>query len=472
MKPSEYALNDPIAAVATALVPAALGIVRTSGTGCIELVASSFSRPEALTGAKGNTLVHGWITSGARRVDEVVAAVYRAPASFTGEDSVEIIGHGGPAVVLAVYRTLVAAGFRPAERGEFTFRAFVNGKTDLARAEAVREIIGAGTDAARGRAVGRLSGALSAEIGEIRDLVLAAIAAIDVEIEYPEDEETVKGAFDTAVAELARDRLARLESSWAAEKRYQDGARVVLAGRTNAGKSSLFNALLKEDRAIVSDVHGTTRDWLEAWADFAGIPVRIFDTAGLRDTGDEIEAEGVERSRSLAAGADIVLYVVDGTEGIRDDDRRFFKEAAGGGPPSIPLILVWNKADKAEALDPDDTESRQALSDLPVAVVCKTSAKSGAGIAGLVGETARLLLGPQTLTDSGRTGLGSERQKEAVRTALGSLDHALEAARGGFPLDAVVQDLEDALSSLGEITGETSSADILDTVFSGFCVGK
>jgi len=471
MKPSEYSLNDPIAAIATALVPAALGIVRTSGKGCIELLAPFFSRPQALLDAKGNTLLHGWLyrdsdlaqdsahasdSAHARdddRIDEVMLAIYRGPKSFTGEDAVEIIGHGGPQAVLAVFRLLIKAGFRSAERGEFTFRSFANGQTDLARSEAILEIIGAQTDTARGHAASRLAGNLSAEITAIKNMVLTALAAIEVEIEYPEDEETTRGAFDTQRITDAIHKLAELESSWSSERLYRDGARVVLMGRTNAGKSSLFNVLLKEERAIVSETHGTTRDWLESAVDFGGIPVRIFDTAGLRDTQDLIEAEGVERSKNLALDADLVLYLVDGTIGLTDDDTL---------PSSVPVILVWNKADKDGALSVPKDATR---------AVCPISAKKGLGISELVKKATDLLLGDSRETIR-ETGLGTERQKNAVRAALVSLNHALQAAEAGFPMDAIAQDLEDALTPLGEITGEVTSGDILDTVFSGFCVGK
>jgi tRNA modification GTPase len=472
MKPSEYALDDPIIAIATALVPAALGIVRASGKGCVELVARRFSRPDALLRAEGNTLVYGWILDGEKgqRIDEVMLAVYRAPKSFTGEDSVEIIGHGGPSVVLAVYRLLIEEGFRAAEKGEFTFRAFANGKTDLTRAEAVREIIDAKTDTARSHAADRLSGSIEGEITRIKNLVLQALAAIEVQIEYPEDEETTKGAFDAKAVTEAFSQLEILESSWAAEKLYHDGARIVLAGRTNAGKSSLFNTLLKEERAIVSDIPGTTRDWLESWIDFGGIPVRLFDTAGLRHTDDDIEAEGVQRSRSLASGADLILYVVDGTEGLDDGDRLFLSETGPAGTENPPLILVWNKSDKVGA-----SPVPQADRAGEIRAVCALSAKNGTGVAELTETAKNILLGEQYTGGQKRTrstGLGTERQKTAVRNAISFLRHASDAAERGFPMDAVAQDLEDALSVLGEITGEITSSDILDTVFSGFCVGK
>jgi tRNA modification GTPase len=477
MKPSEYALDDPIAAIATALAPAALGIVRVTGKGCVALLAGIFSRSEALREAEGNTLVHGWILDDGEKIDEVLIAVYRAPKSFTGEDSAEIIGHGGPATVMAVYRSIIARGFRPAERGEFTFRAFANGKTDLAKSEAVREIIDAKTDTARAHAAGRLAGTLSAEITDIKNDFLSTLAAIEVEIEYPEDEETTAGAFDSARLESALARLERHESAWSAEKIYQDGAKIVLAGKTNAGKSSLFNALLKEDRAIVSAIAGTTRDWLESGVDFAGIPVRLYDTAGLRETGDVIEAEGVERSRALAGGADLVLYLVDGVEGLTPEDEAFLTNSDSDRGERPPVILVWNKADKPEAAEPPAIPRARENGTVPWRAAVRVSAKTGTGIADIVSAAAGILLGSgtQTITAPGaarEAAPGTERQKDAVRTALSFARHALSAAREGFPMDAIAQDLEDALSALGEITGEVTSADILDTVFSGFCVGK
>ena len=515
MKPPEYALNDPIAAIATGFVPSALGIVRTSGAGCIDLLMPIFSRPNALRAAAGYTLVHGWLmkpvengddadagiesnaenTRKYQRIDEVMIAVYRAPKSFTGEDSFEITCHGGPATVLAVYRLLLSAGFRAAERGEFTFRSFANGKTDLSRAEAIREIIEAQTDTARSHAADRLSGSITEEIYAIKQLIFTALATLEVEIEYPEDEETTKGAFDTPRLEEACTRLTRLEASWQTEKMYRDGVRIVLAGKTNAGKSSLFNMLLKEDRAIVSDIHGTTRDWLEASADFNGIPVRLFDTAGLRKATDKIEAEGVERSRILASDADIVFYLVDATLGLDDDDRFFLdgrKTKENFAPVSEaevlendladsktglpPVILLWNKADKEDALP------CPGMSEFPAPhlySICALSAKTGLGIPELIATVTGILLGPDTVSNSsavhsanGNVGLGTEHQKRAVQHAHTAIRHAFTAASAGFPFDAIAQDLEDALDALGEITGETTPQNILDAIFSEFCVGK
>ena len=535
MTPSQYAPEEPISSIATALAPAALGIVRLSGKGCIELVSKVFSRPKALLEAAGNTLVYGWIieTTASTKIDEVMLAVYRGPKSFTGEDMVEIFCHGGPAVVMAVHKLMLKSGFRQANRGEYTFRAFINGKTDLTKAEAVKEIIDSHTDVSRSHAAGRLAGGLFEEIDSIKKLIVDTLAAIEVEIEYPEDEETIADSFDRGDIEQAASRLQALVESWRGEKLYQDGARVVLAGRTNAGKSSLFNAILKEERAIVSDIEGTTRDWLESWASINGIPVRLFDTAGLRQTDDVIEAQGVEISRNLVQDADVVLYLVDSQSGLNEEDSLFIENC------KEPLILVYTKIDKtsdkpvvecsrSERIEtnvepgtgggvirslartiefPSETrgEITGVLGDKQLCCdplgegvaeatgggaeeagargrlspsVCKISSKNGEGMAELFEAIYGLLTtdlggeGAGASTERPQAGLGSARQKEAVSAALESVKHALVSADDNYTLNAVVQDLEDALDALGEVTGDVTPDDVLGSIFANFCVGK
>ncbi|MBR4792003.1 MAG: tRNA uridine-5-carboxymethylaminomethyl(34) synthesis GTPase MnmE [Treponema sp.] len=474
----QYTPEEPISSIATALAPAALGIVRVSGKGCIELVSKVFLRPRALLEAPGNTIVYGWIVEpagvpepveGRAKIDEVMCAVYRAPKSYTGEDMVEIFCHGGPAVVTAIQNLMLKSGFRQANRGEYTFRAYINGKTDLTKAEAVREIIDSHTDDSRSHAAGRLAGALYEEIDSIKKLLVDTLAAIEVEIEYPEDEETIADTFDKGDLEKAEKRLAGLVASWRGEKLYQDGARVVLAGRTNAGKSSLFNAILKEERAIVSDIEGTTRDWLESWAGINGIPVRLFDTAGLRDTEDVIEAKGVEISRSLVHEADVVLYLIDSAAGMNEEDKEFIESC------KVPLIVVWNKCDV-----PSGGVLRQAQEPQGIGVPelvegplnqAYISAKTGTGLSDLFNQIESLLT--QGLdTEREQAGLGSARQKDAVAEALECTRHALATASDNYSLDAVVQDLEDALDSLSEVTGAITPDDILGSIFANFCVGK
>ncbi len=460
-----YGAGEPIAAIATALSPAAIGVVRTSGEGCVDLVARSFSRPGALREAGGNSLVYGWIVERGedgricRRIDEVMLGVYRKPRSFTGEEMVEIYCHGGIPVVKAVLSLLLRTGFRQAERGEFTFRAYINGKSDLTKAEAVREIIDSKTDASRGRAAGRLAGALHEKIDSIKRNVTDLLASIEVAVEYPEDEETIADSFDMDALLRAQKELEMLLDGWRSERLYQEGAKIVLAGRTNAGKSSLFNSLLKEDRSIVSDVEGTTRDYLENMISFDGIPARIFDTAGLRQTDDLVEGQGVSRTRALAGEADLLLYLVDSTKGLSGEDEAFLSAS------HVPAVLVWNKCDREGSLPlPPDTGNWR--------LSVRVSAKTGQGMGDLLARVKEFLLCGAG-TDGPAAALGSERQRDAARDAFERLSHAVTVAlTGGLGLDAVVQDLEDALDSLGEITGEVTSADVLESIFSNFCVGK
>lgn len=489
----KYTPEEPIAAIATALAPGALGIVRCSGKNCIGLLSKIFSRPKALLEAEGNTIVYGWIQTisneklevsnskdeekesgrekscalhianpSLHKLDEVLVSVFRGPRSFTGEDMVEISCHGGVHVVQTVFNLLLKNGFRRAEKGEFTFRAYINGKTDLTKAEAVREIIDSKTDESQDRAAGRLAGNLYETIDGVKKHIIDTLAAIEVEIEYPEDEETIADSFDASELEKAKLALTELRDSWKSEKIYQDGARVVLCGRTNAGKSSLFNALLKEDRAIVSDIEGTTRDFIESWIDFDGIPARLFDTAGLRETSDVVEAVGVERTKDLSEEADLILYLVDSKNGINQEDQAFISEHTSAAAKKIPLILVWNKCELSEG-----KIAPLNVADIPQV---KISAKKGLGL-GELSETVRKCLSVAEKSERNSTGLGSERQKIAVEKALESVSHAL-ALTEDYALDAVVQDLEDALDFLGEITGDVTPEDVLDSIFSHFCVGK
>lgn len=501
IRPS-YGSNDPIAAHATPLAESALAVIRSSGPGCIDLVASCFSRPKKLREAPGNTIVHGWIVNkGGEKVDEVLVSVFRAPRSYTGEDAVDISCHGGIATARSVLQCLIDAGFRQALPGEFTFRAFMNGKIDLTRSESVVELIEAKTDESRRHALDRLSGALEAEIRAIKEDLVHALAATELFLDYSEDDGVSAIAEDGMAidceipdqlplpaaeaaglmpdrkrVEAALETLEQLAASYRIEKLYRDGALVAIAGRPNAGKSSLFNRLLKEERSIVTDIPGTTRDYIEAWISLEGIPVRLVDTAGLRHAEDPIEQIGVERSKSIVQSADLILYIVDGSRGFESEDLRLLDEYRRSelweGRDAAPLLVVWNKADVAPEVRPlTNTEPEHSPRVLPV------SAKTGSGIPELAHAMKEALGGAETAPQTGNqgkaaVGIASERQKALVDRAIEALREALTLADQRAPLDLIAPELREAVEALGEITGEVSTAEILETMFSRFCVGK
>ncbi|MDR2543779.1 MAG: tRNA uridine-5-carboxymethylaminomethyl(34) synthesis GTPase MnmE [Treponema sp.] len=461
-----YGDETPIAAFATTPGNSALTLIRCSGKGSIELAALVFS-PSDLKKALGNTIIHGWIKTD-EKIDEVLISVFRAPKSYTGEDSIDICCHGGPVAGKAVMDVLKNAGFREALAGEFTFRAFMNGKIDLTRCEAVMELVSAKTETGRCRAVSRLCGSLEKEINEIKQLLVQVLASAEIYLDYSEDEisadtEEIEGKLpgqDIAAAVLSK--LKMLSASWQLERIYQEGVTVVIAGRPNAGKSSLFNSLLKEDRSIVTEIAGTTRDWIEAWVSIEGIPIRLVDTAGLRETSDAVEIIGVERSLKLLQEAEIIIYLIDGKNGLTNEDTDFINK----NNTDVRHIFIWNKCDLAPL--------PQQFPVIGINPIC-VSAKTGAGFTALyLAITSAILDQTNTvsldLSVSAR--LGTLRQKNLVDNACAALEETLALSEQGEPLDIITPLIRDAVNSLGEITGEVSTADILEEMFSRFCVGK
>ncbi|MDR2535850.1 MAG: tRNA uridine-5-carboxymethylaminomethyl(34) synthesis GTPase MnmE [Treponema sp.] len=476
MNPLSYAYGDdtPIAAIATVLGESALAVIRTSGKGAIDLLAKVFSQTEKLREAPGNTVVYGWILKASgenKKIDEVLVSVYREPQSYTGEDSADISCHGGIPTVKAVLQSLRNAGFRDALPGEFTFRAFMKGKLDLTKAESVMELVSAKTEEGRDHAVNRLSGSLKQEIQTIKLLLVQVLAQTELFLDYSEDEildsdtnEAAGQVPDRLTAEEALTRLRALATSYRIERLYHDGALVVIAGQPNAGKSSLFNLLLKEDRSIVTDIPGTTRDWIEAWISLEGIPIRLADTAGLRDSHDPVEQIGVARSRELLKAADLILYLIDGTQGITPEDKAFFQAHGSGESQINKIIALWNKLDKAPLPE-----------SAPIFPLFKISAKTGEGLLELGTAIAAQLVNDSKSKEpacSFSPGIATERQKVLIDTAMVSLEEGLTLSDQGQSLDLIAPFLREAVNALGEITGEVSTAEILEVMFSRFCVGK
>jgi len=451
VKELPYDTNDPIMALATPWGESALAIIRASGENAVNLTASAFSRPEVLKEAGHATMVHGYIQD-PERIDEVMVSVFRAPHGYTGEEGVEITCHGSLPGIQKIMEALRGRGFRDAAPGEFTLRAFLNGKMDLTRAEAVREIIAAKSRHAQTLALNRLSGALRQRIDELKGRLKTLLAAVEVQLDYPEDEMEAAPVLSFEKLHEIGSGLQQLLGTYRTGRLYQEGVQVALSGATNAGKSSLFNLFLREDRSIVSGIHGTTRDYIESWITLRGVPVRLFDTAGLRDPEHPVEAEGIKRSGRVIESAALVVYIVDATIGLSGAERADFEKKRA----DPRYLFVWNKTDLASGPVPEGW--------IPV------SAEKGSGFEQLEEEIGHRILGGEGA--GGDLLIDSTRQQRLLERALASLKEAEGAVESGVPLDFVAADLKDAMDALGEITGEVTSADILNQIFGDFCVGK
>lgn len=436
-----YVTNEPIYALATPYAPSALAIIRASGDNVISLLAPFFSRKKSLLNAESGTLVHGYITDKAgEKVDEVVTAIYRKGHGYTGEEAFEITCHGSLAGIRKIMLTLREAGFREALPGEFTFRAFMHGRMDLTQAEAVEEIIKSRSMKGQQLALERLEGRLGKALSDIRERLLFILASLEVQLDYAEDEIPEDWAFPTAEVENIENTLEKLSATYDASRLYRDGAKVVLAGAANAGKSSLFNLLVKEERAIVSPVPGTTRDFIEAWCEIGGFPVRLYDTAGLRESGDIVEEEGIRRSERLIREADIVIYLVDPAFPVL--------------PSSVTdrMLLVWSKDDEGLR--------HEGLS---------ISSVTGEGISALIDEVVKRLSTVSNIAE-GELAIDSRRQKDDIEECIEALEEAKRSSSAGYDIIALC--FQQALSAIGRITGEFTSEELLDKLFSEFCVGK
>ena len=455
-----YHQDELICALATGWSQSALGVIRASGEGCIDALKPIFSRPEPLVQAEGHTAVYGHILKapGGEPVDQVLVTVFRGKRSFTGQESVEISCHGGFPAIQGILESLRSAGFRDAAPGEFSLRAFVNGKIDLTRAEAVHEIVTAKTDRAHDLALRRLAGSVEKRVNDIKDELVRVMSALELQLDYPEDEVGHEILPEPEAAARPRREIQALADTYRAGRLFQEGVKIALTGRTNAGKSSLFNLFLREDRAIVSDIHGTTRDYLEAWISIEGVPVCLIDTAGFRRADNAIEAEGIRRSEAITRGSHLVLYIIDGSQELNDEDRGVLSASSDDGP-----VIVWNKVDS-----PGASEGGAPGGTFPV------SALTGQGFGPLQEEILRRIHGEElkASADSGQAVIDSARQRRLLKRSAEALLHVEEGLGSDAPLDGIAMDMREALDALGEITGEVTSADILETMFSGFCVGK
>ncbi len=455
-------LNDTIAAIATSFGDAGIGIVRLSGKGSLRVadavfVAKSGRKPSKM---KSYSLQYGWICDKQVVIDEVLLTVMRRPRSYTKEDVVEINCHGGVSAQRAVLDRVLDAGARLAEPGEFTRRAFLNGRIDLAQAQAVLDIIRAKTDAARKISIGQLKGRLSEEINACRARLLKILAQLQASIDFPDDDTGQDSAQDMSLvlAKIA-EKLKRLIDSAAAGLVMREGVHVVICGRPNVGKSSLLNALLRKERSIVTPVAGTTRDTIEEIIDIRGIPIRIVDTAGIIEPGDLIEKKAVARSQEQMRNADIILLVFDGSKRLTRHDALLMRACR-----KTPVIAVINKIDLGQRI-----EKAQVLS--AAARCVEISVKKGKHINLL--EDALVDMVYSGAIEPGESAFITDRRHlKLVAQARKAILSARASLRDNLSAEFIADDIQEALRPLDELLGRSFSQDVLDKIFSEFCIGK
>lgn len=459
--------NDTIAAISTPFGTGGIGIVRMSGPAAFDIAARIFKSSVKFSEIGSHTVTHGRIVdpTDGRFLDDVLLIKMKAPGTFTAEDVVEINCHGGIVILRNVLSLVLRQGARAAGPGEFTKRAFINGKMDLAQAEAVIDLINSKTDEGSRAAADQLEGKLSAHIRGARQRLIALIAHIEAVLEYPEYdiEELTAEKIGEEVKSIKRD-IVRIAESYDRGRLLREGITAAIVGKPNAGKSSLLNVLAGGDRAIVTDVPGTTRDIIEEYVNVKGIPVRLLDTAGIRSTSDPVESIGVERAKNAALKADLVIAVLDAQTGILQEDLEILRSVE-----EKKRIAVINKTDAAD--DDKIAEMRRQIGALGEMPAVAASMLEGTGIDELLDVISELFL-KGGLDQNNEVLITNVRHKQLLDSAAKCLEAAERAQSEGLPLDFVTIDIRECADQLGQITGESVGEDVLHEIFSRFCIGK
>lgn len=457
-------ITDTIAAISSAAGNSGIGIIRVSGDEAIEVVDKIFrpaNKNKKLANVESHTVHYGHIMDGDKTLDQVLVIVMKNPHSYTGEDTVEIDCHGGMLILKKVLDLVLKNGARTAEPGEFTKRAFLNGRIDLSQAEAVMDLINSKNDFALNSSIEQLKGGVSDAIKDIRKDIIYHIAFIESAFDDPEH--ISLDGYDEEITEMLNeniDKISKLVNSFDNGRIMKEGIKTVILGKPNAGKSSLLNLMLGEDRAIVTDIEGTTRDTLEENINFNGLSLKIIDTAGIRDTEDLVERIGVNKAKEIAKEGDLIIYVVDGSRDLDDNDREIIKLIN-----DKQAIILVNKSDMDTVINIDELK-KDSNRD-----VILFSAKNGEGMDQLEEEIRNMFYSGK-VTYNDQVYITNARHKEALENALESLKQVKNSVDAGMPEDFYSIDLMDAYTDLGLIIGESVEDDLVNEIFSKFCMGK
>lgn len=457
-------ITDTIAAISSAAGNSGIGIIRVSGDEAIEVVDKIFrpaNKNKKLANVESHTVHYGHIMDGDKTLDQVLVIVMKNPHSYTGEDTVEIDCHGGMLILKKVLDLVLKNGARTAEPGEFTKRAFLNGRIDLSQAEAVMDLINSKNDFALNSSIEQLKGEVSDAIKDIRKDIIYHIAYIESALDDPEH--ISLDGYDEEITEMLNEninKISKLVNSFDNGRIMKEGIKTVILGKPNAGKSSLLNLMLGEDRAIVTDIEGTTRDTLEENINFNGLSLKIIDTAGIRDTEDLVEQIGVNKAKEIAKEGDLIIYVVDGSRELDDNDREIIKLIN-----DKQAIILVNKSDMDTVINIDELK-KDSNRD-----VILFSAKNGEGMDQLEEEIRNMFYSGK-VTYNDQVYITNARHKEALENALESLKQVKNSVDAGMPEDFYSIDLMDAYTDLGLIIGESVEDDLVNEIFSKFCMGK
>lgn len=456
---------DTITSISTPMGEGAIGIVRLSGPQAIEIGDILYKGKKKLSEVDTHTINYGHIIDPETNetVEEVMVSVLRAPKTFTREDIIEINCHGGILTINRILELTMTYGARMAEPGEYTKRAFLNGRIDLSQAEAVMDFIRSKTDRASKVAMNQIEGRLSDLIKKQRQSILEILAQVEVNIDYPEYDDVEDATTDFLLEQSKRikEEINQLLETGAQGKIMREGLSTVIVGRPNVGKSSMLNNLIQDNKAIVTEVAGTTRDVLEEYVNVRGVPLRLVDTAGIRDTEDIVEKIGVERSRKALSEADLILFVLNNNEPLTEDDQTLFEVIK-----NEDVIVIINKTDLEQRLDV--SELREMIGDMPL---IQTSMLKQEGIDELEIQIKDLFFGGE-VQNQDMTYVSNSRHISLLKQARQSIQDAIDAAESGIPMDMVQIDLTRTWEILGEIIGESASDELIDQLFSQFCLGK